>query len=41
MTQSLREENKKLDQELENLEKDYLVKVNQLLIMAQMVNETY
>ena len=37
MTQSLREENKKLDQELENLEKEYLVKVNQLLIMAQMV----
>ena len=37
MTQNLREENRKLDNELETLEKEYLVKVNQLLIMTQMV----
>ena len=37
LTQNLREENRKLDIELESLEKEYLVKVNQLLIMTQMV----
>jgi hypothetical protein len=41
MTQTLRDENRKLDVELENLEKEYLVKVNQLLIMTQMVDYDY
>ena len=40
-TQTLRDENTKLDSELEILEKEYLVKVNQLLIMTQMVIYSY
>ena len=34
----LKEENKQLDDEIEKLEKDCLVKVSQLYLMAQMVS---